>query len=183
MDNLVLVGFSCSGKTTIGRSLARRLRLKCVDTDRMVEDAAGCPIAEIFRQQGEDAFRAMERAAVLEACRGQGQVISTGGGAFISPENRADLRADNFVIHLQVEPITVVHRLQNSKSGRARPLLDNPNPLERVTELMEARRGAYTLAHVELSVDGRSRYDLVAEISRRWATWRRTHQPTEALQA
>src|ERR687887_2450742 len=66
MDNLVLVGFSCSGKTTLGRNVARRLRLRFVDTDRLVEEIAGRSIPEIFREQGEAAFRTYESEAIAQ---------------------------------------------------------------------------------------------------------------------
>src|ERR687887_514804 len=108
MDNLVLVGFSCSGKTTLGRNLARRLRLQFVDTDRLIEDLAGRGISEIFTDEGEAGFRAYEREAIAQVMSQTHQVVSTGGGAFVDPDNRQRLRDGNLVIHLQVQPETVV---------------------------------------------------------------------------
>jgi shikimate kinase len=177
VDNLVLVGFSCSGKTTIGRNLARRLRLRFVDTDRFIEDRAGRSIPEIFREEGELAFRVLEREAINELCSDRRQVLSTGGGAFVDAANRQTLRDGNLVVHLQVRPETVVDRLRNSKSGRPRPLLEAPDPLARVIELMEARKEAYSAAHVTIGVDGRSRYELVGELTRRWLAWQRQRRP------
>jgi shikimate kinase len=176
VDNLILVGFSCSGKTTLGRNVARRLRLHFVDTDRVVEEMAGRSIPEIFEREGEPAFRECERQAIARITANSHQVISTGGGAFIDPVNRQGLRDGNLVIHLQVAPETVVYRLRNSKSGRPRPLLDSPDPLGRVKELMAARREAYALAHVAIGVDHRSRYELVSELTRRWLSWRRARR-------
>jgi shikimate kinase len=183
MDNLVLVGFSCSGKTTIGRNLARRLRLRFVDTDRYIEDLAGRTIPDIFRQDGESTFRELERDAILDLCAERRQVLSTGGGAFVDAANRETLREGNLVIHLQVRPETVVDRLRNSKSGRPRPLLDAPDPLARVIELMEARKEAYSAAHVTIGVDGRSRYELVGELTRRWLAWQRQRRPAISTSA
>src|ERR1051326_7632884 len=176
MDNLVLVGFSCSGKTTLGRNLARRLRLDFVDTDRCIEDMAGRSIPEIFRLDGEAAFRALEREAIEMIVAERYQVVSTGGGAFVDPDSRERLRTGNLVIHLQVRPETVVERLQNSKSGRPRPLLDSPDPLARVNLLMAERKEAYSAAHVTIGVDGRTRYELVSELRRRWLAWQRAHR-------
>jgi shikimate kinase len=105
------------------------------------------------------------------------QVISTGGGAFVDSTNRQALRDGNLVVHLQVRPETVVDRLRNSKSGRPRPLLDAPDPLARVIELMEERKEAYSAAHVTIGVDGRSRYELVSELTRRWLAWQRQRRP------
>jgi shikimate kinase len=180
MDNLILVGFSCSGKTTLGRNVARRLRLNFVDTDRYIEELTGRTIPEIFREDGEAAFRAVESQAIDQIMAEQNQVVSTGGGAFVNLDNRAKLRTGNLVIHLQVRPETVVDRLRNSKSGRPRPLLDSPDPLERVMELMAERKEAYSAAHVTIGVDDRSRYELVGELRRRWLAWQRAHRPAAA---
>ena len=180
MDNLILVGFSCSGKTTLGRNVARRLRLNFVDTDRYIEEMTGRNIPEIFREDGEAAFRALESEAIDRIMAEQNQVVSTGGGAFVNLDNRAKLRTGNLVIHLQVRPETVVDRLRNSKSGRPRPLLDSPDPLERVVELMAERKEAYSAAHVTIGVDDRSRYELVGELRRRWLAWQRAHRPAAA---
>jgi shikimate kinase len=178
MDNLVLVGFSCSGKTTLGRNLARRLRMQFVDSDRYVEEATGRTIPDIFREDGEPAFREVEADAIAAIAAERRQVISTGGGAFVNQRNRDALRDGNLVVHLQVRPETVVDRLRNSRSGRPRPLLESPDPLGRVIELMEQRKEAYSAAHVTIGVDGRSRYELVGELTRRFLAWQRSHRAT-----
>lgn len=178
----MLVGFSCSGKTTIGRMVAKRLDLRFVDTDRLVEQVAGRSVPDIFRDDGEAVFRHLEREAVQRACRDRWQVISTGGGAFLDPRSRETLRYGNLVIHLRVRPETVVERLRNSRGGRPRPLLETADPLRRVTELMAARRRAYGFAHLGLDVDERTTFGVAADIARHWYTWRRTrraaHLPT-----
>jgi shikimate kinase len=175
-DNLILVGFSCSGKTTLGRNVARRLRLTFIDTDRYIEDMTGRSIPDIFREDGEDAFRQLESEAIDHIMSHQHQVVSTGGGAFVDPDNRQRLRDGNLVIHLQVRPETVVDRLRNSRSGRPRPLLDSPDPLKRVVQLMADRKEAYSAAHVTIGVDNRTRYELVGELRRRWLAWQRARQ-------
>jgi shikimate kinase len=176
VDNLILVGFSCSGKTTLGRNVARRLRLTFVDTDRYIEDITGRTIPDIFREDGEAAFRQVEREAIDQIMQRRNQVVSTGGGAFVVADNRERLRDGNLVIHLQVRPETVVDRLKNSRSGRPRPLLDSPDPLERVVQLMADRKEAYSAAHVTIGVDDRTRYELVGELRRRWLAWQRSRQ-------
>ena len=180
MDNLILVGFSCSGKTTLGRNVARRLRLSFVDTDRYIEEMTGRGIGDIFQEDGEPAFRALEREAIAQIMEQCDQVVSTGGGAFVDPDNRERLRNGNLVIHLQVRPETVVDRLRNSRSGRPRPLLDSPDPLKRVVQLMADRKEAYSAAHVTIGVDDRTRYELVGELRRRWLAWQRAHHPAAA---
>jgi shikimate kinase len=177
-DNLILVGFSCSGKTTLGRNVARRLRMTFVDSDRIIEEMSGRTIPEIFREEGEATFRALERQAIAQILSETNQVVSTGGGAFVDAENRDRLRTGNLVIHLQVRPETVVDRLRNSKSGRPRPLLEHPDPLQRVIDLMAERKEAYSAAHVTIGVDDRSRYEIVGELRRRWLAWQRAHHPS-----
>ena len=180
VDNLILVGFSCSGKTTLGRNVARRLRLTFIDTDRYIEEITGRSIGDIFREDGEPEFRALEREAIAHIMDECNQVVSTGGGAFVDPQNRDRLRNGNLVIHLQVRPETVVDRLRNSRSGRPRPLLDSPDPLKRVVQLMADRKEAYSAAHVTIGVDDRTRYELVGELRRRWLAWQRAHHPAAA---
>ena len=138
----------------------------------------GRTIPDIFREDGEAAFRAARARGDRRASwRQRNQVVSTGGGAFVDPENRERLRDGNLVIHLQVRPETVVDRLRNSRSGRPRPLLESPDPLERVVQLMAERKEAYSAAHVTIGVDDRSRYELVGELRRRWLAWQRARQP------
>jgi shikimate kinase len=178
VDNLVLVGFSCSGKSTIGRILARRLRLRFLDTDKSIEQSAGQTIPDIFRLEGEATFRLLEAQAIAAAAAERYQVISTGGGAFVDSHNRDVLRNRNLVVHLRVRPETVVERLRNSRGGRPRPLLESPDPLKRVQELLAARRQAYAQAHFGVDVDDRPVTDLVDEIANRWIAWRRaSHLP------
>src|SRR5262249_44957109 len=154
--------------------------LTFVDTDRYIEETTGRTIPDIFREDGEAAFRAIEREAIDHIMRDRNQVVSTGGGAFVDLDNRQRLRDGNLVIHLQVRPETVVDRLRNSRSGRPRPLLDSPDPLKRVVQLMADRKEAYSAAHVTIGVDDRTRYELVGELRRRWLAWQRGRQARTA---
>src|SRR5947209_19012406 len=113
MDNLVLVGFSCSGKTTLGRNVARRLRMQFVDTDRFIEEMTGRTIPHIFREDGEAAFRAFERDAIGRIMAERNQVVSTGGGPSVDADKGDKLRTSTLASHLQVLPETVVDRLRN----------------------------------------------------------------------
>ena len=103
MDNLVLVGFSCSGKTTLGRNLARRLRLRFVDSDRFLEDMTGRSIPDIFREDGEAGFREIEAEAIARITAERRQVISTGGGAFVNTPIATRCASATWS-HLQVRP-------------------------------------------------------------------------------
>jgi shikimate kinase len=185
VNNLVLVGFSASGKTTIGRILSRRLRLRFVDTDRYIEQSTGRTIPDIFREDGEEAFRQMERDAIVEIAGGRFQVISTGGGAFLSSENQEVLREGNLVVHLRVRPETVMERIKSSHGARPRPLLQVEDPLGRIREMMADRKPAYAQAHIALDVDDRTTYAVAADVVHHWYNWRRTvrNARTRAAQA
>src|SRR5690349_10130760 len=98
---VVLIGLSGSGKSTAGRALAARLGLPLLDTDRLIEERAGRPVAAIFAEEGEEAFRALEQAAVADACA-QAAVVSVGGGAVLRPANRRAMRRGNLVVWLDL---------------------------------------------------------------------------------
>src|SRR5260370_38314865 len=104
MDNLILVGFSCSGKTTLGRNVARRLRLTFVDSDRYVEDMTGRSIPDIFREDGEVAFRAIEHEAIARIMAEKNQVVSTGGVALVYHEKPRSLPPGTLVTNLHARP-------------------------------------------------------------------------------
>lgn len=162
--NIVLVGLMGSGKSAVGRLLARRLGRPLVDTDALVEAAAGCSIAEIFAAEGEAGFRRREAEAVAQAAAGDNQIIATGGGAVLRPENREVLRRSGLVIWLDADP-EVLYRRARAQGLARRPLLAGPDPLGRLRELADARRPAYAeAAHVRIRTDGRSLEDVVAEI-------------------
>ena len=102
--NLILIGMPGSGKSTVGRILANRLGREWLDTDSMIESAAGRTCGDLIRQEGEDAFREKETAALREAGKQSGKVISVGGGAVTRPENRDLLRQNGWLIHLDRPP-------------------------------------------------------------------------------
>ncbi len=136
MSVLVLIGPMGAGKTSIGRRVAKALGVPFFDTDIAVTRAHG-PIEQIFAEHGEEHFRALERAAVIEALATDG-VVSLGGGAVLHPETQADLRRAR-VAQLHVEPRVVAGRLRDT----TRPLLQTGDPAARWTEIMQARRPIY----------------------------------------
>jgi shikimate kinase len=135
----VLVGPPGAGKTTVGRAVADLLGVTYRDTDTDIEQAAGKPISEIFFDEGEAHFRALERAAVAAALGGHGGVLSLGGGA-VMDEGTRDLLAGLPVVFLDVSLHDAVHRVG---LDAPRPLLA-VNPRQRWRELMEQRRPLYT---------------------------------------
>lgn len=155
-DNIILIGLSFTGKSTVGRIVARSLGRVFLDTDAMVERRTGRTPQEIFAVEGEEAFRRLERDCVREALDRSRAVISMGGGAVLDVENRQRMRAENLVVLLEAEPATIVQRLRASKSGSRRPLLEVPDPLAAVQSLLEARRPAYAIAHFAVATDNKT---------------------------
>ena len=137
---IVLVGMPGSGKTTVGRDLAKRLGLRFVDTDHEIEARTGVKIPIIFEIEGEDGFRKRETQTLDALTRESNMVLATGGGAVIRPENRALLRERAVVVFLSVPPQILWER---TRHDRSRPLLQVADPKGRLEELLKAR-GPFT---------------------------------------
>lgn len=149
-NNVYLVGLMGAGKTTIGRTLAKRLALAFIDSDREIEERTGVSIPTIFEIEGEDGFRRREASVIGDLARLSGQVVATGGGAVLRPENRANLRASGFVVYLNVPPQILWER---TRHDRNRPLLRVADPLARLNELY-TQRDPYYREVADLIVDG-----------------------------
>lgn len=139
MQNIILVGPMGSGKTTVGKQLAKKLRLDFVDSDHMIEDRCGVSISTIFDIEGEDGFRKRETKMLAELCDRTGVVLATGGGAITSEENRILLRK-GYVIYLKTSIETQIARTQKNQN---RPLLDNVDAENKLRELMAERGELY----------------------------------------
>ncbi len=143
---LALIGLPGSGKTTIGRQLARRLRLPFVDSDHVIEQRLGCSIREFFEREGEARFRDLEEQTLDELTQDASCVLSTGGGAILRAANRKHLRERGVVVYLHTAPDDVHRRV---KHDRTRPLLQVQDPLQRLRDLYAARDPLYReTAHV-----------------------------------
>lgn len=145
VDKVYLVGFMASGKTTVGRHLASRLRWRCEDLDHLIEVREKKTIAELFAKHGEPYFRAVEREMlhVLQPLRHI--VVATGGGTFAYPDNRAAINLDGVSVWIDVPLAELIPRIP--LDGR-RPLAADRPALER---LYAARVEAYRMAHVRVS--------------------------------
>ena len=144
---LVLVGLPGSGKSTVGRQLARRLNLPFVDSDHAIEQRLGCSIREYFERDGEDRFRDVESEVLDDLSQRSYGVLSTGGGSVLRPLNRERLKARGQVFYLRSAPEEVFRRLRHDQN---RPLLQVADPLRRLRELFDLRDPLYreTAHHV-----------------------------------
>jgi shikimate kinase len=148
--SIVLVGMMGSGKSSIGRRLATRLGLPFVDADAEIEKAADMTIAEIFATHGEPYFRAGEVRVIARLLEGGPQVLATGGGAFMSPDTRATIRAKGISVWLRAT-LDVLGRRIKRRSDR--PLLKNSDPIDTLRRLIEERYPVY--AEADLTVESR----------------------------
>jgi shikimate kinase len=137
---LVLVGLPGSGKSTVGRQLARRLGLGFADTDHAIEQRIGCSIREFFEREGEPAFRDIEEEVIRDLAQAGPAVLATGGGAVLRPANREALRSGGHVIYLRSTPEELFKRLRHDAN---RPLLQVADPLARLRSLYEERDPLY----------------------------------------
>lgn len=151
--NITLIGFMGTGKTSVGKILAKRLNRPVVDVDLYIETSEKKKISEIFEQEGEARFRILEKEAIRQICERQGIVITTGGGAVLDPENFQALKNSGCVIGLSASPGTIFKRIKNS---RHRPLLDGKDKVKEIERLLAARKPFYERADFYFDTDGRS---------------------------
>jgi len=164
--NLYLVGFMGTGKTTVGRAVAQRIGFKCLDSDHEIERLAGKPIPEIFAQEGEASFRAMERRFIVDGHPANRTVVACGGGLVIQPGMLELLKAKGVVICLQASIETLIQRTM--RNGRTRPLLDVEDPETRARALYAAREAIYRSAGTVILTDARSLSEVTAHVIRVW---------------
>ena len=137
---LSLVGLPGSGKTTVGRQLARRLRLRFVDSDHAIEERLGCSIREFFEREGEPKFRDIEEEIIATLTLEPNSIVSTGGGVILREMNRKHLRERSHVIYLKSTPEELFRRLRHDSN---RPLLQVADPMSRLRDLFEQRDPLY----------------------------------------
>lgn len=165
---IFLTGFSGVGKSAVAPLVAQALGWEHLDTDALVEVAAGKSVAEIFRDDGEERFRDLESNALRAACARENVVIAAGGGAIMRPENRTQMADGGFVACLEAKPETILNRLQGGvgSDGLDRPLLADGDPLSRICELKAERQALYALSDWTVHTDAMTSAEAASEVLR-----------------
>ena len=162
-QNLILVGPMGSGKSAVGRALARELGRDFVDSDDVIEERTGVDIPFIFEKEGEAGFRDREARVIADLTGMDGIILATGGGAVVREENRQHLGARGFVIYLKT---SVDQQLKRTSRGRERPLLSqSEDPRDKLDRLMRDRESKYLeIADLIVTTDGRKVQAVTREI-------------------
>ncbi|NPV90407.1 MAG: 3-dehydroquinate synthase [Firmicutes bacterium] len=170
-SNLVLIGFMGTGKSSVGRSLARKLDMQLVDTDQEVESATGLTVPEIFRRYGEVRFRSEESLIVKKISRYENCVIATGGGVVLNEENLTELKRNGCLVCLRSRPEIIKSRVQR----KPRPLLARDNSLENIQRMLQERERFYEKAELVVETSDDPLEKVVDEIAD-WFALRRSRQ-------
>ncbi len=160
--NIVLTGFMCTGKTSVGKLLAKKLSYQFVDTDDLIEERVGMKISQIFANYGEPYFRDIESEVVKEVSQKDNLVISTGGGVVLRKTNMDELRKNGIIINLTAKPQTIFNRLKNQPG--IRPLLNKPDPLKEIINLLSQREEYYKNCDLRIETDNISVEEVVEQI-------------------
>lgn len=160
-ENIALIGFMGTGKSTVGQMAAGMLGFRFLDTDEMIERTAGKKISEIFATDGEARFREYERDVVAKLAGMEKTVISTGGGLVTNPENLASLKEHALLVCLWCSAETILKRVGHQTH---RPLLRVENPLEKIRALLTERAPAYRQADVLLSSEFRKPKEVATHV-------------------
>ncbi|MCP4267446.1 MAG: shikimate kinase [Candidatus Brocadiaceae bacterium] len=142
--NIVLIGFRGTGKSTIGRLLAKHLGRDFIDSDQHIESSTGKTIKSIFEDEGEEGFRKIETDTIAELSKADNKVISAGGGVVLKEENVRNLKDNGFLVLLEATPEIIHSRLsQDKKTTEQRPSLTDKKPIDEIKHLIAERKPAY----------------------------------------
>lgn len=164
MRNIVLVGFMGTGKTVVGKLLAKKLGREFLELDEIIEEKEECSIKEIFEKKGEPYFRKLEKEAVKEVSQKKAVIISTGGGAIVDEENFENLKRNGILVCLEASPDVILTRTKGLKS---RPLINVSDPKKKIEELLEKRKPFYKKADSCINTDSLSVEQVVEKIQKK----------------
>ena len=160
-SRIILTGFMGTGKTAVGRALAKKLSFTFFDTDLMVEETTGKTVTAIFEKEGEAAFRIYEKQMVKKALEADKIVVSTGGGAIVDSENRKLMKERGCIVGLSAPSEAILQRIQNMDT---RPLLNTQDRLKKIEALLSHRSPYYREADIIVDTSTRSVDETVEEI-------------------
>ena len=163
--NLALIGFMGTGKTSVGRLAAEQLHFTYLDTDELIQTHTGRTIADIFKTDGEPAFRELEKKVVAELAGLTKTVISTGGGLPANPENLASLKKHALVVCFWASPEKIWERVKNQSH---RPLLENADPQAKIRELLAVREPFYKQADVLMNTEIRTVREMAQQVTHQY---------------
>ncbi len=162
MENIYLVGFMGSGKSTVGHILAEKLDMEFIDVDTEIEKKENKKISEIFKEKGEPYFRELEKKEIDLITKKKGVVVSTGGGLGADIENMKKMKETGTVIWLDV-PINII--LKRCEKDINRPLLQQP--FEDLKKLFEDRKKVYSMSDIHIKIENQTPEEIVQEILKR----------------
>lgn len=161
-ENIFLIGFMGTGKSTIASELEKKLGCELVDMDQMIVEKQGMPIARIFETYGEDYFRDVESNTLIELQKKKGLLVSCGGGVVVREENADHMKKSGRVVLLTAQPETIYKRVKDSN---ARPILNGNMNVEFIRGLLEKREAKYAAAaDITIATDGKTVAQICDEI-------------------
>jgi shikimate kinase len=163
MRNITLVGFMGTGKTTVGRILARKLGYRFIDVDDEIEREQGVTISHIFSEMGEPYFRQLERGLIKTLSLKEGLIISAGGGAVVDESNIEAMKQGGALVCLTATPDEIMKRVGNSSN---RPLLQVPDPMAKIMELLSKREPFYLKADIIVDTTMKTPEEVAGEVIR-----------------
>lgn len=172
-NRIYFIGFSGAGKSAVGRRTAQLLGWAFADADERIVARAGKPVERIFGEDGEPAFRALERAVIAEFAGEERVVVSTGAGSVMHDQSLGGMLASGLVVALEARPETIYRRLSHAAEtegpeAMVRPMLQADDPLGRIESLKRERQAAYALAHWTIHADGLTVEQAAHEVVRAW---------------
>ena len=160
--SLVLVGMMGTGKSTIGKEVAKKLKIEFVDTDTLIEDEANLTIAEIFKKNGEKYFRELEEKIFLKIKNDKEKIISVGGGAFINDAIRKKILKEYLSIWLNMNEDLIINRIK--RNAKKRPMVDQNNIEKSIKNLKKTRDPIYKLANYEINCNLNSKNKIIEKV-------------------
>ena len=160
--NIVLIGLMGSGKSAIGRTIARMLARRFIDTDRIIERKTGKTIQQIFKEEGESKFRTYEKEAIKKVSQYVGVVIATGGGSVKDVDSFNNLKSSGWIIALYASPEILYQRIEGK---RIRPLLlQQEDPVKKLEEIFNERKSMYARADFQINTENKEIDEISQEI-------------------